>query len=86
LAIGLFGGLVVLLVLALPVLLVWALWDLLQRPAEVWVAAGQDRLIWALVVIFVALIGPVLYLVTARPRLDAADRKLRGVSAGIDES
>jgi hypothetical protein len=53
-------------------LLVLALVDLVKRPAHVWEESGHNQLVWALVVIFVAVIGPVLYLVVARPALEAA--------------
>ncbi len=68
--VGLFTLLVVLPAIAGLVLLIWALVDLLQRPQDQWVASGQDRLVWALVVIFVGLIGPLLYLLIARPKLE----------------
>ncbi len=53
-------------------LLVLALIDLVKRPAEVWEESGHNQLVWALVVIFVGFVGPVLYLVVARPALEAA--------------
>lgn len=84
--VGLAGMLAVITALAVLAIFVWALWDLLQRTSEVWVASGQDRLVWVIVVIFVPLIGPALYLGTAKPRLDQAAHKLHAVSVGIDES
>ena len=71
-AIGLLGVLVVLGMLATFGLLVLALVDLAKRPAHVWQESGHNQLVWALVVIFVGFIGPVLYLVVARPALEAA--------------
>lgn len=66
---------VVFLVLVLAVvpivLLVYTLVDLVRRPKWVWQQSGQDQLIWALIVLLVGLIGPILYLVIARPKLDA---------------
>lgn len=53
-------------------LLVWALVDALQRPAAAWDAAGQQQIVWLIVIVFVGFIGPILYLVIARPRLDAS--------------
>lgn len=67
------GGLgFLLLLMGLGTFVVWvyALFDLLRRPEDEWRAAGQDRLLWALVVIFLSLIGAVLYLVIARPALE----------------
>jgi hypothetical protein len=63
-----------LLVLAPLALLVWALVDLLRRPQSEWAAAGQNQIVWALVVVFVAVLGPILYLTMARPRLEDAAR------------
>ncbi len=54
------------------VLLVVALLDLVRRPAAAWQASGHNQLVWALVVIFVGLVGPLLYLLVARPALEAA--------------
>lgn len=79
------GGLGALMGLAALVtfaILVVALVDLVQRPARQWEAAGQSQLIWALVVIFVGFIGPLLYLVIARPALNAASDR---VSFGNDQ-
>ncbi|MGB5380822.1 MAG: PLD nuclease N-terminal domain-containing protein [Acidimicrobiia bacterium] len=70
-----FGGaafLVVLVTLAGLVLLVMALVDLVRRPAGQFEASGHNQLVWALIVIFVGFIGPLLYLLIARPALDAA--------------
>ena len=64
----------VLLVLAPLALLVWALVDLVRRPQSEWAAAGQNQIVWALVVVFVAVLGPILYLTIARPRLEDAAR------------
>jgi hypothetical protein len=50
-------------------LLIWALVDLLRRPQDQWTEAGQNQLVWALVVVFLAVIGPILYLTIARPQL-----------------
>lgn len=66
------GFLVGLVMLAGLVLLVMALIDLVGRPGDVWLRAGHNQLVWALIVILVGFIGPVLYLLVARPALDAA--------------
>lgn len=58
------------------ILLVFAVVDLVQRSDAEWSTAGQDRLTWLLVTLFVGLVGPVLYLVVARPKLDQARRRL----------
>ena len=64
--------LVVLVTLAGLVLLVMALVDLVRRPAEQWEASGHNQLVWALIVILVGFFGPLLYLLIARPALEAA--------------
>ena len=79
------GALVLLVMVATIWLLVVALADLVKRPAQVWDEAGHNQLVWALVVIFVGLIGPALYLLVARPALAAASARLgsaRGTKAG----
>jgi hypothetical protein len=70
--IGGLGAIVGLAMLATLGLLVLALVDLVKRPVDVWEESGQNQLVWALVVIFVGFVGPVLYLLVARPALDAA--------------
>jgi uncharacterized membrane protein len=79
------GGAVLMLAMASLaglVLLVLALIDLARHPAPVWDEAGQNQLVWAIVVIFVGFIGPVLYLLMARPGLDAAAARLDRVTVG----
>lgn len=51
---------------------VWSLVDAIQRPDPEWERAGQNKLIWILVLIFVGFIGSFIYLVVARPQLEAA--------------
>lgn len=63
---------VILFVLAGPVLALVALIDLLRRPTADWTNAGQDRLVWALVVVFVGIVGPILYLTLGRSKLNAS--------------
>lgn len=58
------------------VLLVFALVDLVQHSDAEWSAAGQDRLTWLLITLLVGVIGPVLYLVVARPKLERARHRL----------
>ncbi len=53
-------------------LLVFALVDLVGRPAGQWAESGHNQLVWALIVILVGLVGPLLYLLIARPALDAS--------------
>lgn len=66
-----------LLVLFLPLaivplaILIVALVDLVKRPQSQWQAADQNQLLWGGIVVFVSLVGPILYLVMARPKLEA---------------
>ncbi len=45
------------------VLLVWALYDLTRPGRRV---AGDNKLVWALIIIFVATFGPILYFLVGR--------------------
>ncbi len=63
---------VALAILVLPVLLmVLALVDLARRPDWQWPAAGQNRIAWVLVILIIGCIGPAVYLIVARPKLEA---------------
>jgi hypothetical protein len=44
-------------------LLVWALYDLTRPTRRV---KGDNKLVWALIIIFVNLIGPILYFLVGR--------------------
>lgn len=61
----------------LPILMLhlWALADVLRTPLGVWAAAERNQFVWALVVLLLALVGPVLYLTIARPQLLAAQAR-----------
>ena len=52
-------------------LLLVALVDLVKRPAAAWERSGQNQIVWALVVVFIGFVGPILYLLIARPAFDA---------------
>ena len=45
------------------VLLVWALYDLTRAERRV---KGDSKVVWALIIIFINLIGPILYFVVGR--------------------
>ena len=73
---SLFGGVFVLFFLGTvavavlgTVLWVVALVDLLRRPSWQWTAAGQNQVVWALVVVLGHLVGAVVYWLVARPAL-----------------
>ncbi len=69
--IGLSGGemLVIFLVFLVPTVL--ALVDLLRTPAATWAEARENQGVWALVVLLIQVIGPILYFLMARPKLRA---------------
>ena len=66
-----FFGLFALLVIPFTAFYVWALVDALRTPAQVWDAAGQNQLLWVGVMVFLTLLGAVLYVLVARPQLRA---------------
>ena len=72
--VGLFFGLFGLIALAGFAFWLWALIDAVQRPDAEWEQAGQNKLIWILVLIFVGFIGSFLYLLVARPQLENVKR------------
>lgn len=66
---SLLGLLVLLAMAASLVLLIVALVDLVRQPADAWQRSGHNQLVWALIIVFVGFIGPILYLIVARPAL-----------------
>jgi len=73
-AIGLLFLLIALAGLAGFVFWVWSLVDAIQRPDADWEQAGQSKLVWILVLIFVGFIGSIIYLLVARPPLEEVKR------------
>ncbi|MDF1597782.1 MAG: PLDc N-terminal domain-containing protein [Acidimicrobiia bacterium] len=69
---GLVGLVVGILGLGGLALHLWAIIDVVRTPAPVWARANQNQIVWALVVLLFSLLGPILYLVIARPALQAA--------------
>lgn len=64
--------LIVLVVLVVPfALMVLAVIDLARRPAWQWEAAQQNQIVWAVVVVLIGCVGPLIYLLLARPKLEA---------------
>lgn len=51
---------------------IWTLVDLLKMSTTAWEKAEQNEIVWAIVVLAVVFVGPILYLVIARPQLLAA--------------
>jgi hypothetical protein len=63
-------GLIVLLVLGgLPV---WAALDAAVKPDPSWHAAGQSKVVWVLISLFLGVVGSLVYVVAIRPKVVAA--------------
>jgi hypothetical protein len=45
---------------------------MLRTPQSIWAAAGQNQLLWGIVVLALSVIGPILYFTIARRQLTAA--------------
>jgi len=43
----------------------------LRTDPNIWLASGQSQLVWVIVVLLAPILGPLLYLSIARPRLNA---------------
>ncbi len=65
-------GLFVLIGLVAFGLWVWGLVDALAKPDAVWQSAGQNKILWVVVIVLAGVIGAVIYLVVARPQLERA--------------
>lgn len=53
-------------------LFVWwlmVLVEALREPDPAWVAAGQNKILWVLLMVFLGVLGTVLYVLIARPAL-----------------
>ncbi|HUG08143.1 MAG TPA: PLDc N-terminal domain-containing protein [Acidimicrobiia bacterium] len=61
-----------LVIVALVVPTVWALVDALRAGETVWQASDQSQTVWMLVILLAPVLGPILYLTLARPRLRAS--------------
>jgi Phospholipase_D-nuclease N-terminal/Protein of unknown function (DUF2516) len=72
-ATGIFAVLVLVFLvvgLAGTVFWLWALVDVLRRPDQQYTAAGQNKVLWLLVVLLGHFIGALIYLLLARPQLE----------------
>lgn len=72
------GGMAIFLLVFLVALLAgtafwfWALVDVLRRTDGQFLAAGQNKYLWAAVVFFGHLVGALIYLLVARPQMGPA--------------
>jgi hypothetical protein len=64
--------LIILFILGGMVLPVWGIVDAAIRPDSVWAAAGQNKVVWVIIQIFLWTLGAVIYFVAIRPKLVAA--------------
>lgn len=62
-------GTEILIILLMLVPVVWALTGILGTPTRVWADSNQSQGLWTVVVILLPFLGPLLYLVIARPKL-----------------
>ena len=70
-AFSVFGILVIGVFLAATVLWIYTLVDSLQIPDHTWHAAGQNKLLWILLIVFLGFLGSILYMLIPRPSLKA---------------
>jgi hypothetical protein len=60
------------MVLAFVVLPVWGIIDAATKPESVWAAAGQNKIVWVVVQIFLGALGAAVYFLAIRPQLKRA--------------
>ncbi len=68
---SIFGILVLGVFLASLAVWIFTLVDSLQTPDQTWQAAGQNKLLWVLLIVFLGILGSILYMVIPRPSLKA---------------
>lgn len=59
-------------IMLVPVLTIAAIIDIMRRPQSDWSQSGENQAVWAVIVILVAVVGPILYFTIARPRFERA--------------
>ena len=64
--------LIIIFIIGSLVLPVWGIIDAAIRPDDVWAAAGQNKIVWVLVQIFLWTLGALIYFIAIRPKLVAA--------------
>lgn len=67
--VGIVFGLMIFMVVPFAIFHIWAVIDVLKTPTSVWETAEQNQIVWAIVVLALAFVGPILYLIIARPQL-----------------
>ncbi len=48
---------------------IWTLVDCLRRPDQQWQTAGQNKILWAVLIAVLGVLGSILYVVIPRPAL-----------------
>jgi hypothetical protein len=66
------AGFVVLVAVAGFIVVVWALIDAVRRPSWAWAEADQQLIVWIVAILLGGIVGGAIYLVVAKPKLDAA--------------
>ncbi len=61
---------------------VWSLYTILTTPESTWKAAGMNQWMWLAVVIFLPLVGSVLFVATGRRQLIRGRNRRAGVPGG----
>ena len=74
----------VLIMLPLFAIFVWALVDALRRSDAEWQAAGQSKVLWAILIAVLGILGAALYFFIPRPALQRA--REAGVGRGASFS
>jgi hypothetical protein len=65
--------LIILLVIGITfVVPIWAAIDAATKPDAAWQAAGQNKVLWVLLSLFLGLLGSLIYLAAIRPKVVAA--------------
>lgn len=67
-----FGPTELLILLVLFLVPVWGIIDAAIRPDSAWAAAGQSKLAWILVQVFLWVVGSAVYFVAIRPKVKRA--------------
>ena len=63
---------IIFMLLALVVLPIWGIVDAAMRPGSVWAAAGQNKVVWVVVQLFLGALGSAVYFLVIRPQLKRA--------------
>ena len=68
---------IIVIMLAFAVIPIWGLIDAATRPAGVWNAAGQSKVLWIILQFVLGILGALIYFLAIRPRLQAIEEGRR---------